>query len=401
MAARQMARFSLFDWMIVARAGASQPVSRIVGDYVVGEGGAPKCSLAGRPERVPPRAAALANGAISHALDYDDTHFAHVGHPSVGVLPAALALGEARGASAPAVLDAFLIGAEASIRIGLVLGRAHYERGFHQTATAGAFGATVAAAHVLGLSREATRQALSLVSTRASGLKSQFGSMGKPFNAGVAASNGVEAAELAELGFLSCDDGLGGAQGVFLFEDVKHKLHACCHGLHATLEAIAEAKSRGALAAADVERLHIRVNPRWLRVCDIKQPRTGLEAKFSYAMTAAMALHGVDTADEGAYTDALCQEPRLRDFWPRVEVAGDASLGDTAGVVRIDTRDGASREASHDLAVRASPEALERGLRAKARALIGADAADRLWTEVAALESRSARDFGRLLREAR
>ena len=156
-----------------------------------------------------------------------------------------------------------------------------------------------------------------------------------------------------------------------------------------------------ALAAADVERLHIRVNPRWLRVCDIKQPRTGLEAKFSYAMTAAMALHGVDTADEGAYTDALCKEPRLRDFWPRVEVAGDASLGDTAGVVRIDTRDGASREASHDLAVRASPEALERGLRAKARALIGADAADRLWTEVAALESRSARDFGRLLREAR
>ena len=159
-------------------------------------------NAAGRPERVPPRAAALANGAISHALDYDDTHFAHVGHPSVGVLPAALALGEARGASAPAVLDAFLIGAEASIRIGLVLGRAHYERGFHQTATAGAFGATVAAAHVLGLSREATRQALSLVSTRASGLKSQFGSMGKPFNAGVAASNGVEAAELAELGFL-------------------------------------------------------------------------------------------------------------------------------------------------------------------------------------------------------
>jgi 2-methylcitrate dehydratase PrpD len=93
-------------------------------------------------------------------------------------------------APASAVLDALLIGAEASIRIGMVLGRRHYDRGFHQTATAGAFGATVAAARVMGLARDETRNALSLVATRASGLKSQFGSMGKPFNAGVAASNG-------------------------------------------------------------------------------------------------------------------------------------------------------------------------------------------------------------------
>ena len=79
----------------------------------------------------------------------------------------------------------------------MVLGRKHYERGFHQTATAGAFGATVAAGRLLGLTSEQMRNALSLVGTRASGLKSQFGTMGKPFNAGVAASNGVEAALLA------------------------------------------------------------------------------------------------------------------------------------------------------------------------------------------------------------
>ena len=120
---------------------------------------------------------------------------------------------EATSAPASAVLDALLVGAEASIRIGMVLGRPHCDRGFHQTATAGAFGATVAAARVIGLTREEARQALSLVATRASGLKSQFGSMGKPFNAGIAASNGVEAAELAKRGFVSCDDGVGGSQG--------------------------------------------------------------------------------------------------------------------------------------------------------------------------------------------
>lgn len=307
--AREMARLSLFDWFAVARAGAQEPVAIILRGLVADEAGRSAASVVGLSAKVPARAAALANGTISHALDYDDTHFAHIGHPSVAILPAALAVGEELGASGAAVLDAFLVGAEASIRIGVVLGRPHYDRGFHQTATAGAFGATIAAARVMGLTRDQTRQALSLVATRASGLKSQFGSMGKPYNAGIAASNGVEAAMLARRGFVSADDGVGGAQGFvdahvdrafeeaawshpppqqFLFEDVKHKLHACCHGLHAAIEALRELKARRAIEPDEVAVVLIRVNPRWLAVCDIKRPRTGLEAKFSYAMTAAM-----------------------------------------------------------------------------------------------------------------
>ena len=259
-----MARLSLYDWFTVTRAGENEPVAKIVRGFVAEEGGKQAASVAGLDKMVPARAAALANGAASHALDYDDTHFAHVGHPSVAILPAALAVAEEIDAPASATLDALLIGAEASIRIGMVLGRRHYDRGFHQTATAGAFGAAVAAARVMGLTRDETRNALSLVATRASGLKSQFGSMGKPFNAGVAASNGVEAAQLAKRGFVSCDDGVGGSQGfidahvdeayedaawaspppaTFLFEDIKHKLHACCHGLHATRSATSSSRA--------------------------------------------------------------------------------------------------------------------------------------------------------------
>ncbi len=129
------------------------------------------------------------------------------------LFPAALAAAEQVNASAAALRDAFLLGAEASCRIGMVLGRAHYQRGFHQTATSGAFGATIAAGRLLGLRPIEMRHALSLVSTRASGLKSQFGTMGKPFNAGIAAANGIEAASLAKRGFVSCDDGLTGVQG--------------------------------------------------------------------------------------------------------------------------------------------------------------------------------------------
>jgi 2-methylcitrate dehydratase PrpD len=413
-----MARLSLFDWLTVAIAGSGQPLAKIVRDLVADEGGKPAASVVGLAKKVPARAAALANGAISHALDYDDTHFAHVGHPSVAVLPATLATAEEIDAPASAVLTAFLIGAEASIRIGVVLGRPHYDRGFHQTATAGAFGATVAASRIMALSRTAARNALSLVASRASGLKSQFGSMGKPYNAGIAAANGVEAAALARLGFVSCDDGVGGPQGfvdahveetfeneawaspppkTFLFEDIKHKLHACCHGLHATIEALTEAREKFSVDPSRVARLSIRVNPRWLRVCDIKEPRTGLEAKFSYAMLAAMTLYGIDTAAETTYTDALCRDSRLTSFWPRVEVIGDEAVSDTSARVRVEQTDRPLVETVHDIAHRLPTSILQRRVQAKSAALLGKTAADALWRRVGDLEKLSARQLASLL----
>ena len=104
------------------------------------------------------------------------------------------------------------VGAEGAIRVGMTLGRAHYNHGFHQTATACAFGATLAAGRLLGLDSSAASCAWPMW-TRASGLTSQFGSMGKPYNAGISAANGVECATLAGLGFTSADDGLMGHQG--------------------------------------------------------------------------------------------------------------------------------------------------------------------------------------------
>ena len=132
-------------------------------------------------------------------------------------------------------------------------------------------------------------------------------------------------------------------------------------------------------------------------MCDIKAPRTGLEAKFTYSMTAAMALHGVDTASEAVYTDALCRDPALAAMLPKVVVTGDEAIGDTGAAVRVE-RDGATAAAaSFDIAERLPADALERRLRDKAEALIGAGAAEALWREVASLERKSARDLARNL----
>jgi len=207
-----MAKLSLFDWFVCGLGASAEPVSEKLRSHIEREFTTGVCSVFGG-NKTSPIGAALANGTISHALDYDDTHFAHIGHLSVGIYPAAMAVAQEVDASVDELVQAFLVGAEAAIKIGLALGPGHYERGYHQTATAGAFGATLAAARLYKLTPAQCRSAIGLCSTRASGLKNQFGTMGKPLNAGYAASNGDECARLAALGITSAEDGLQGLQG--------------------------------------------------------------------------------------------------------------------------------------------------------------------------------------------
>lgn len=406
--AKRTALHSLLDTLVVMRAGLDEPVAVTVRNMVLAEAGSAAATLAGTSVRVPPRAAALANGTAAHALDYDDTHFGHVGHVSVAVLPAAMAAGEASGRSAEDVMHAFVLGAEAACRIGRHLGRAHYVAGFHQTATSGAFGATVAAGVLLGLSPQEMRQALSVVSTRASGLKSQFGTFGKPFHAGLAASNGVEAAILAASGFVAADDGYGGPQGFaathagegdesafavpagqFLFSDNQYKLHACCHGTHAMIEALLAAGGTDLARASAIE---VRTNPRWLAVCDIKRPRTALELKFSYAALAGAVLTGFPTADPAAYTDEAATDARVTAIAQTVSVVADDALSDTASAVVVRMQDGETVRETHDLAAPVSALALFKKLAAKAHAVLGAEA-EPILAAVDALPTMSARDL--------
>ncbi len=416
--ARTMARLSLFDWMVVSLAGADQPLSDIIRNFVAAEGGVEIAAVTGGSMRLPARAAALANGTISHALDYDDTHFAYIGHPSVAIFPAALAAAEEMKGSADDVIDAFLLGAEATCRIGMVLGRDHYDAGFHQTATSGAFGATIAAARLYRLDRSAIRTALGLVSSRASGLKSQFGTMGKPFNAGAAAANGIEAASLARLGLTASHDAFAGPQSFlnahhaihdgskqiadwsfdnFLFSSVSHKLHACCHGTHAMIEALLLLCANSTFLADDLREIRVEIAPRWQNVCDIKAPSTGLEIKFSYAFLAAMVLRGIDLAAYESYLDRHCNDADLVALADKVTVVGNDKIADSAARVTIYCRDDDTRSQDFDLLTPIDPAHLSTRLQAKATALIGGAAAGDLWSLIDDLENVSASDLANQL----
>ena len=416
--ARTMARLSLFDWMVVSLAGADQPLSDIIRNFVAAEGGVEIAAVTGGSIRLPARAAALANGTISHALDYDDTHFAYIGHPSVAIFPAALAAAEEMKGSADDVIDAFLLGAEATCRIGMVLGRDHYDAGFHQTATSGAFGATIAAARLYRLDRSAIRTALGLVSSRASGLKSQFGTMGKPFNAGAAAANGIEAASLARLGLTASHDAFAGPQSFlnahhaihdgskqiadwsfenFLFSSVSHKLHACCHGTHAMIEALLLLCANSTFLADDLREIRVEIAPRWQNVCDIKAPSTGLEIKFSYAFLAAMVLRDIDLAAYESYLDSHCNDADLVALADKVTVVGNDKIADSAARVTIYSRDDNTHSQDFDLLTPIDPAHLSTRLQAKATAIIGGAAAGNLWSLIDDLENVSASDLANQL----
>lgn len=409
-----IARLSVFDCLAVAIAGAQEPVSQAVRALVKGEAGAPQSSALGLVDRVPARAAALLNGAAAHALDYDDTHFDFVGHPTVAVLPAALAVGELVQANGAELQEAFLVGAETTCRIGAWLGRAHYNAGFHQTATSGAFGAAAASGRLLGLNEEQMRHALGLVATRASGLKCQFGTMGKPFHAGMAASTGVEAALLAGAGFISRSDALECAGGfaathqgaqtdtpdVFAglpdairFVDVQYKFHACCHGTHPALEALGALVTQHAVQSRDVARVVIEIAAQWLPVCCIPQPATGLEAKFSLAHVAALLLAGIDTSSLQAFSDENCRNADIVRLARLVNIVPRHAMPDTAATVRITMHNGGMVEQHIDLHNPLPYEPKAARLRSKAAALLGLPLANTLWSLTESLPSLPAADL--------
>ena len=367
---RELARQCVLDYIGVGLAGADDELARILLDELSEAGGATQAAVIGHGARLPMLSAALVNGAIAHALDYDDVNLAMPGHPSVAILPALLALAEERHSSGQAVIAAFVAGYETCCRIGMALRPGHYTRGFHATGTVGAFGAAAACAHLLGLDAEATARALGIAGTQSAGLKSQFGTMCKPFHAGKAAQNGLLAARLAARGFSSRPDLIECAQGFaathapdffpgkalaepkrgfHIFNNL-FKYHAACYMTHAPIECGRQLREQG-VAPADIAAIKLALHHATDRVCNIPAPTDGLEAKFSLRQTVAMALSGIDTASLGAYSVATATDPALVGLRERVNFDFRDDLPEAGAEIEVELKDGRKATATFDAGI--------------------------------------------------
>ena len=411
-------KMSMIDWCGVAYAAKEELVSKIVTKLIDEEQTKGLSRLISNGKEVSAKSAAFVNGTVGHALDYDDTHFLFTGHPTASAFPTALALGEELGSSIDEIMLAYMCGVEISTRLGHILGYSHYNKGFHQTATSGAFGATLVASKLLKLDAKQIENALGIVSTRASGLKSQFGTMGKPFHAGIAASNGIEAAKLSKLGFVSCENGIECNQGFlkthawdetlpeaainglgkdFLFPEIKYKFHACCHGLHAFLEALDELKTKNNFNPDSIEKISIQTQPSWLQVCNINSPKTGLEAKFSYRLTAAMSLHGVDTGKLDSYNDEICFDEKIVETRDKVEVIPNDKMTNTEALIEL--KDGSEiYKNSHDLNNKIENELLQKKILTKSSSLLSDKLSNEIFDVLNSPEKNRAKDIINLLK---
>jgi 2-methylcitrate dehydratase PrpD len=355
--AREVAHHCLLDFLGVAIAGSHEPLTDILVSEIANSEGSLEAGLVGRSERASRLTAALVNGAAAHALDFDDTHMAMNGHPSVPIIPAILALAESRGSSGREVLEAIVVGIETECRLGALLGGKHYSIGFHSTGTVGTFGAAAACAHLLGLDEDGWRRALGLAGTQAAGLKSGFGTMAKPFHAGRAASAGLLSALAArggftsnreiietEQGFAATHAGAAPTQAVldryagkFLIRDTLFKYHASCYLTHAPIQAAAQIRKESRLDPGGIDEVEVHVSPTLFGVCTIPEPRTGLEGKFSLRATTAMALLGIDTASLETFSDKTVTDPHVVAMRDRVRIVPEEKMAGTRATVVVKT----------------------------------------------------------------
>ena len=166
--------------------------------------------------RMAPAGAALLNGTNAHSLDFDDTHAAGSLHPGAPVIPAALAAAEMTGADGATTLAAIVAGYEVTNRLAVALpAGAHYDRGYHPTATCGVFGAAAAVGRIMGLDAAGIASAFGIALSQSAG-SLQFlnnGAWTKRFQVGWASMGGLTAATLAAQGFRGAGEALEGKAG--------------------------------------------------------------------------------------------------------------------------------------------------------------------------------------------
>lgn len=418
----QRARFLMLDLVgnvVRARHDAESTASILAAVRAIGLA-AGNCGVFGDAARYTPAGAALLNGALAHSLDFDDTHAAGSLHPGAPVIPAALAAGEMSGATGADVLAAIVAGYEVTCRIALSLPAGeHYDRGFHPTATCGAFGAAAAAARVFGLDVDGVVGALGTALSECAG-SLQFlanGAWTKRFQVGWAAANGLMAATLVREGFRGPSEALEGRHGflrayapnphparvvqelgiIFELMNTAVKPYPSCRYGHAGIDAALALREEHGLKLEEIEGVTFGLPRSGMMLigepADIKaDPQNVVDGQFSgpYVIACALATGAMGWDSYGLLRDHTVRNllPRIRcELDPEIEAEFPANM---SGKITITAR--GQRFTRKVVVPKGEPSNFltEAELRAKfnglAEAVLGPERTERLASEVLAID---------------
>ena len=340
---------AMMDCVGVALAGIRQPAGELTARWAQSAAGSSQSTIWGAGFRTSAHDAALVNGCSAHALDFDDVTWGLIGHPSASLVPAVLSLGELVGASGKTVLLAYAVGFEVMAKLGRTTQPKHsLEGGWHATSSLGSFGTAAACCKLLSLNAEQTGRALGIVYSMTSGNVSNFGTMSKPLHAGLAARNGVQSAQLSELGFTALPhpfDGprsfhevysrglpvdMGpleelGSEYELATRGVVIKPYPCGVAIHPGIDAALDLRKQFEVQPDDIERIEIGVTHYTFDKLSYHMPATGLEAKFSMEYGVACALVENRVTVE-SFTDQAVQTAPIQKLLPRIKMFIDDEI---------------------------------------------------------------------------
>lgn len=238
-------KLRVMDVIGLSLAGAETPFGKSTREAVVAMSPAGPCRILGFGDRVGVTAAAFANGALSQALEYDDTHNESIVHMSSPAVAAALALSEFTAVAGRDLITAIALGNEISCRVGSVSSGELHKRGFHPTGLFATFGAAYLAAKLLNLDAERMARAAGIAGSFASGLLECWvdGTQTKFLHPGWSAQSGITAAMLARAGVTGPAQVFEGRWGLFASHVQDPGAHRDFARIHAGLGAHWESRN--------------------------------------------------------------------------------------------------------------------------------------------------------------
>jgi 2-methylcitrate dehydratase PrpD len=363
----QRAKDCIADTVAAIVYGGELPWSKMIIAYAQRTSGAGRSSILGAGgASVQAGAAALANGAMTHAFELDSLTKPDSGsHPGATVFTAALAVAQDRGLSGRELVTAFVAGSEVMFRIGHATKHTNEARGFHAPGTTGPFGAAVAAGRLMGLEAPKMTNALGVAGSCAGGLlefaHAGNGAMVKRLHMGRAAEGGVLAASLAAEGFTGPTSVLEGHYGFlrvfcndwdvaeltrgfgssFFTLDIMLKRYACHITAHNPVEAVLDLRNEHKFSAADVASIDIAGNERMAETNNIPAPGDVMLAQYSIPFSVALSLYR-DPVDPRSFDDGAVHDRAILDLAARTKlsVVAGQDRRDLAVTVTVRLKDG-------------------------------------------------------------
>lgn len=361
---------AMLDCVGVTLAGSVQPLGKLLAEFVREMGCPEKAVVAGSGFRSTAENSALVNGAMAHALDYDDVSHSIRGHPTAALLPGLLALGEEVKASGMDIITGFILGLEVAGRLCDAMGPDYPDDlGWHPTGPLATVGSAVASAKIMKLNVEQMVTAIGLGASQAAGLRQNFGTMVKPFHVGNSQRAGILSAKLARAGFDAAPDALEGRYGFIhafsggrgynvmklaeglgkpykiLEPGISLKRYPCCGSTHGALDAMFAMLQERELDAEKVAAVDVAVPFDPPRSLIHYNPKNALEGKFSmqYCLAAAIIDKKISIR---TFTDEQVQRPQLQKMFSKIKMfrepgkEGQPSFANPEYIVTVKTSNG-------------------------------------------------------------